>query len=80
MGKPNAHDVPFTARDAAHFWGVTISAVYRWIERAQIEAVGYRREPHANPLVYRFGDLADAERRFRTSPRGRPRGTTTKRP
>lgn len=69
-----AYDVPFTVKEAADFWKVGRTTVANWIRLAGIRPLGYR-PGRGDPLVYRFGDLAAAEQRYRTSGMGRPRST-----
>ena len=66
------HDVPLTVKEAAAFFGVARSTVWSWISRAKLEPIGYRKG-QGQALVYRFGDLAAAEKRFRSSGMGRSR-------
>lgn len=66
------HDVPFTVKEAAKFWDVAVPTVVSWIRKLKLQPIGVR--PGRNhALEYRFGDLAAAERRYRTSGTGRPR-------
>lgn len=68
-----ACDVPFTVREAARFFRVEVSTVWSWVHRYRLEAVGQREHERGKPKLYRFGDLARAERLARTRPGGRPR-------
>lgn len=67
-----AHDVPFSVREAAEFFNVGRSTIWTWVRRYGLEPVGQRRYERGKPKLYRFGDLARAERLARR-PSGRQR-------
>lgn len=79
MERSPAHDVPFTLKEAARFWGVAEGTVRNWVTRCGLEPCGYRRGP-GWPYEYRFGELAEVERRCRTSGMGRPRSKDRRSP
>lgn len=67
--------VKFTVAEAASWFGVTESTIYSWRRRNKIEPVGQYRGHD----LYRFVDLARADREVRESPHGgRPRKSVSK--
>ncbi len=68
-----AHDVPLTVRQAADFFHVERSTVWTWVHRYKLEPVGRRYGEPGRPKLYRFGDLARAERLARSYRPGRRR-------
>jgi hypothetical protein len=71
-----ADEVLFTVAEAATFFDVSRNTVWYWINHLGIRPVRQDRNRRGHPDLFRFGELARAERVVRASPRGRPRKST----
>ena len=70
---PGVDGPTITTKDAAAFFRVPQSTVHTWVSRYRIKAVGRLYGQPGRPKLYRFADIANAERRTRTNPKGRGR-------